>query len=81
MIKKLSQKIFTLIMISLSIIISGIILLFMYFNYQNTINSRISMFDRFGLGEERKDKTIKLNKNGGIYQIEAQIWKNKRSMV
>ncbi len=56
MIKKLSQKIFTLIMISLSIIISGIILLFMYFNYQNTINSRISMFDRFGLGEERKDK-------------------------
>ena len=59
MIKKLSQKIFTLIMISLSIIISGVILLFMYFNYQNTINSRISMFDRFGLGEERKDKNEK----------------------
>ncbi len=59
MIKKLSQKIFTLIMVSLSIIIFGIILLFTYFNYQNTINSRISMFDRFGLGEERKDKNEK----------------------
>ena len=59
MIKKLSQKIFTLIMISLSIIIFGVILLFTYFNYQNTINSRISMFDRFGLGEERRDKNEK----------------------
>ena len=70
MIKKLSQKIFTLIMVSLSIIIVGITLLFTYFNYQNTINSRISMMDRFGLGEERRNK---MEKPEDIPQLELSM--------
>ena len=53
MIKKLSQRIFILIMISLSIVILGIILLFAILNYNNTINTTNFMMDRF-MGEEPK---------------------------
>lgn len=51
MIKKLSKRIFLLIMVSLSTIILGIILLFAILNYTNTISSRVTMMDRFATGQ------------------------------
>lgn len=53
MIKKLNQRIFLLIMVSLSIIILGTIILFAVLNYSNTINTATFMMDRF-MGEELK---------------------------
>ncbi len=53
MIKKLNQRIFLLIMASLSIIILGTIILFAVLNYSNTINTATFMLDRF-MGEEPK---------------------------
>lgn len=53
MIKKLKQRIFLLIMLSLSIIILGTIILFTVLNYRNTINTATFMMDRF-IGEESK---------------------------
>lgn len=53
MIKKLNQRIFLLIMVSLSIIILGTIILFAVLNYSNTINTATFMLDRF-MGEEPK---------------------------
>lgn len=53
MIKKLNQRIFLLIMASLSIIILGTIILFTVLNYSNTINTATFMLDRF-VGEEPK---------------------------
>lgn len=53
MIKKLSRRIFGVIMISLSIIILGIIILFAFLNYNNAINTTTFMIDRF-MGEEPK---------------------------
>ena len=47
MIKKLSKRIFFLIMISLSIVVLGIIILFAILNYRNTINTATIMMDRF----------------------------------
>jgi len=51
MIKKLNQRIFLLIMLSLSTIILGIIILFAILNYNNTIDTTNFMMDRF-IGEE-----------------------------
>lgn len=53
MIKKLNQRIFWLIMISLSIVILGIIILFAILNYNNTINTSNFMMDKF-MGEAPK---------------------------
>ena len=53
MIKKLEQRIFLLIMVSLSIIILGTITLFAILNYNNTINTTNFIMDRF-MGEEAK---------------------------
>lgn len=53
MIKKLNQRIFLLIMASLSIIVLGTIILFAVLNYSNTINTATFMMDRF-MGEEPK---------------------------
>lgn len=53
MIKKLNQRIFLLIMVSLSIIILGTIIIFAILNYNNTINMNNFMMDRF-MGEEPK---------------------------
>ncbi len=64
MIKKLKQRIFILIMLSLSIIILGMIILFTVLNYSNTINTTTFMMDRF-MGEEPKkspDSRIEDNK-------------------
>lgn len=60
MIKKLSQKIFLLIMISLLTVILGIIVVFTFFNYTNTINSRIVMMNRFIGIEPKKEVNEKL---------------------
>lgn len=47
MIKKLRQRIFLLVMLSLSIVILGIIISYAYLNYNNTINTAVSMMNRF----------------------------------
>ena len=54
MIKKLKQKIFLLIMLSLSIIIIGLIVLYVSINYNNTINTTVSMMTRFVDGEPKR---------------------------
>ena len=54
MIKKLRHRIFFIIMISLSIVIIGVIILFTFFNYTNTINTSTSMLDKFINFEPRK---------------------------
>ena len=55
MIKKLSQRIFLVIMVSLSTIIIGIIILFAFFNYTNTINTASFMLERFMNGGIRRN--------------------------
>lgn len=69
MIKKLNQRIFLLIMVSLSIIILGTIILFAVLNYSNTINTATFMMDRF-IGEEPKKSP-----DGKIedYKIKSEI--------
>lgn len=65
MIKKLKSKIFFLIMISLTTITLGIIILFTFYNYRNTINTSAFFINRvFGL-EERKDQ-LPPNSNNNI---------------
>lgn len=54
MIKKLKQRIFLLIMLSLSIIILGIIITYTYLNYNNIINTMISMIERFAGWKNQK---------------------------
>ena len=54
MIKKLRQKIFLLIFISLSVIMLGTIFLYTLLNYNNTINTMVSIMDRFMSEETRK---------------------------
>ena len=69
MIEKLSKRIFILIMVSLSIIILGIIVLFAFFNYSNTINTANLLMDRFMGGEPRKG----LDNRGEIDRIKPEI--------
>ena len=66
MIKKLKQRIFWLIMVTLSIIILGMIILFSCLNYNHTISTTTSMMDR--LIEEPK-------RNGRIeeFKIKPEI--------
>ena len=42
MIKKLKQRIFLIVMLSLSIVMLGIIILYAYLNYTNTITTTVS---------------------------------------
>ena len=77
MIKKLSKRIFLIIMVSLSIVILGIIILFAFFNYRNTINTSTMILDRVVGGEIRREPTLRpedeiINKENlieGIYYI------------
>lgn len=55
MIKKLKQRIFLLVMLSLSIVMLGIIILYAYLNYNNTINTTVSMMNRFIEPEPRRN--------------------------
>lgn len=55
MIEKLKKKIFYLVFISLSIIISGVIILFTILNYHNTIDTAVMMINRMtDIGENRE---------------------------
>lgn len=65
MIKKLKNKVFFIIMFSISIILFGTILIFAYLNYNNTITAVTSMLDRFGdfqKGENRPNEREEINK-------------------
>ena len=65
MIKKLKNKVFFIIMFSISIILFGTILIFAYLNYNNTITAATSMLDRFGdfqKGEDRTNDREEINK-------------------
>ena len=71
MIKKLSKRIFYLIMASLGIIVLGIILIFAILNYKNTINTASFMMDRFfngdmkrNISEKPEDGRMKINIEG-----------------
>lgn len=72
MIKKLSQRIFFLIMISLGTIVLGIIMLFAFLNYRNTINTAGMMMDRFMDGETRKNANGRPMDNNIIPDIEIE---------
>lgn len=71
MIKKLSNRIFLIIMVSLGVVILGIIMLFAILNYRNTINTATSMMDRFmNGGVKRNDRPIIQNINlDGVYNV------------
>lgn len=56
MIKKLNQKIFLIIMLSLSIVIIGIIILFAILNYNNTLKTSTLMLNRFTNNEPKNEK-------------------------
>ena len=55
MIKKLKQRIFLIVMLSLSIVMLGIIILYAYLNYTNTITTTVSMMNRFIEPEPRRN--------------------------
>lgn len=72
MIKQLKSKIFFLIMISLSVLIVGIIVIFSVLNYSNTIKTATFMMDRFSNFEEKREmenENIKPEVDG-LYFIE-----------
>ena len=47
MIRKLKERIFLVVMLSLSIVMVGIIISYAYLNYNNTITAAVSMMNRF----------------------------------
>lgn len=75
MIRKLSSRIFLIIMISLGIVILGIIMLFAILNYKNTISTATFMMDRFMNGETKRndrlenDKIIPNINLAGVYNV------------
>lgn len=71
MIKKLSQKIFFIIMISLGIIVLGIIILFAILNYKNTINTSTYIMDRFMNGEVKRNINERLENEKDIPIIDG----------
>ena len=79
MIKKLKQKIFLLIILSLSIIMLGVIILYASLNYNNTLNTTISMMNRFVDGGPKRNPNIiedyklspEFNVNG-VYRVIIQ---------
>lgn len=79
MIKKLKQRLFLLIMLSLSIIIVGLIILYDSLNYNNAINTTISMMNRFVDGTPKisynKIEDYKLRPDfniDGVYRVIIQ---------
>lgn len=80
MIKKLSQRIFYLIMASLGTIVLGIIIIFAILNYKNTINTASFMMDRFAnadmkknINEKPENDRIKTDINiEGLYYIQIE---------
>lgn len=76
MIQKLSKRIFFLTIISLSIVVVGIIVLFGVLNYRNTINTASIMMDRVGNRDLRKspnDETPVQRINiEGLYYVQIE---------
>ena len=76
MIQKLSKRIFFLTIISLSIVVVGIIVLFGVLNYKNTINTASIMMDRVGNRDLRKspnDETPVQRINiEGLYYVQIE---------
>lgn len=78
MIKKLRQKIFLIIMFSLSIVIVGLIVLYDSMNYNNAINTAISVTNRFVEEEPKRNNKIEDYKimpdinASGIYRVVIQ---------
>ena len=80
MINKLSKRIFWLIIISLSIIVVGIIMIFTILNYKNTINTASFMMDRFtnrdakkGIDDNLENDNINIKPNfDGVYYIQIE---------
>lgn len=75
MIKKLEQRIFFVIIISLATVLLGIIILFAILNYENTINTATFMMDRFINGEMKRKENDKIIPNiniDGVYYIEIE---------
>jgi len=79
MIKKLKQRIFLLIMLSLSIIMIGLIVLYASLNYNNQIHTTVSMMNRFVDGEPKRnpnkieDYKLKPELNiDGLYRVIIQ---------
>lgn len=70
MIKELKQRIFLIIMISLSVVILGIIILFAFLNYTNTIQTSTLMLNRFINDEPRRPIT---EKEENDYRINIEI--------
>ena len=63
MIRKLKSKIFLLIMISLATITLGIIVLFTYYNYKNTINTSTFFMNRVFGEQERENMQLMDRRN------------------
>ena len=72
MIKKLSQRIFYLIMASLGTIVLGIILIFAILNYKNTINTASLMMDRFANVDIKKNINEKPESDRIISEINIE---------
>ena len=77
MINKLRKKIFWIIQISLTLIITGIIILFITSSYKNIIISSTMFMDRLeGREEERQDKQIEFNETNpsidGVYKFQIK---------
>ena len=72
MIKKLSQRIFYLIMASLGTIVLGIILIFAILNYKNTINTASLMMDRFSNVDIKKNINEKPESDRIISEINIE---------
>lgn len=72
MIKKLSQRIFFMIMISLGTTVLGIILLFSFLNYKNTINTAEMIMERFMNGEIKRGGNERPIDNNTIPDIQIE---------
>lgn len=72
MIQKLRKRIFSLIMVSLSILVLGFVFVFGFFNYNNIINTAVMMMDRVMGMEPKKnfpDRTEERLSMDGIYVV------------
>lgn len=72
MIKKLNNKIFFVLMISLSTVILGIIIISAIGNYRNTVDTATMIMERFSTGEKKKELNEKIDLDleiEGMYSI------------
>lgn len=77
MIKKLKKRVFIIIILSLSVIVLGIIILFAILNYKNIISTAGIMMERFITGGMKKDINDKTEEKAnieieGIYYLQVK---------